>query len=120
MVGGDGFEPPYPEGTDLQSAAFNHSATRPHLVFILLKNLAGPQGFEPQLTESKSVVLPLHYGPMSHYVIHYTTYCILVNLTILVYAYILINQIQHYLKTLQDVDANNHNIYDLTSYPLIL
>ena len=25
--------------------------------------LAGPQGFEPRLTESKSVVLPLHYGP---------------------------------------------------------
>ena len=25
--------------------------------------VAGPQGFEPQLTESKSVVLPLHYGP---------------------------------------------------------
>jgi hypothetical protein len=24
---------------------------------------AGPQGFEPWLTESKSVVLPLHYGP---------------------------------------------------------
>ena len=27
------------------------------------KLLAGPQGFEPRLTESKSVVLPLHYGP---------------------------------------------------------
>ena len=25
--------------------------------------VAGPQGFEPRLTESKSVVLPLHYGP---------------------------------------------------------
>ncbi len=34
MVGGDGFEPPYPEGTDLQSAAFNHSATRPLIIFI--------------------------------------------------------------------------------------
>ena len=25
--------------------------------------MAGIQGFEPQLTESKSVVLPLHYVP---------------------------------------------------------
>ena len=29
--------------------------------------LAGPQGFEPWLTESKSVVLPLHYGPTVYY-----------------------------------------------------
>ncbi len=29
MVGRDGFEPSYPEGTDLQSVAFNHSATYP-------------------------------------------------------------------------------------------
>ena len=26
--------------------------------------MAGTQGFEPQLTESKSVVLPLHYVPI--------------------------------------------------------
>ena len=108
-MGEDGFEPPYPEGLDLQSNAFNHSATRPHLVFILLKNLAGTQGFEPQLKESKSLVLPLHYVPISHYVIHYTTYCILVNLTILVYAYILIDQIQHYLKILQYDNQENHD-----------
>jgi len=27
-------------------------------------DLAGPSGFEPELTESKSGVLPLHYGPI--------------------------------------------------------
>ena len=86
----------------------------------IVKDLAGTQGFEPQLTESKSVVLPLHYVPILHYTTHYTTYWVFVNLTILVYNYILINHIQRYLKTLQDLDANNHNIYDLTSYPLIL
>lgn len=31
MVEGDGFEPPNPEGTDLQSAAFSHFATPPQL-----------------------------------------------------------------------------------------
>ncbi len=30
MVEGDGFEPPNPEGTDLQSAAFSHFATPPN------------------------------------------------------------------------------------------
>jgi hypothetical protein len=30
MVEGDGFEPPNPEGADLQSAAFSHFATPPH------------------------------------------------------------------------------------------
>ena len=39
MVGEDGFEPPYSERTDLQSAAFNRSATRP--------NLVPPAGLEP-------------------------------------------------------------------------
>ena len=29
LVEEDGFEPPYPEGADLQSAAFNRSATPP-------------------------------------------------------------------------------------------
>ena len=29
MVEGDGFEPPNPEGADLQSAAFSHFATPP-------------------------------------------------------------------------------------------
>ncbi|CAL8896414.1 conserved hypothetical protein [Bacillus altitudinis] len=36
MVEGGGFEPPNPEGADLQSAAFSHFATPPHL-----KNSAG-------------------------------------------------------------------------------
>jgi hypothetical protein len=31
MVEGDGFEPPNPEGADLQSAAFSHFATPPHI-----------------------------------------------------------------------------------------
>ena len=30
MVEGDGFEPPNPEGADLQSAAFSHFATPPY------------------------------------------------------------------------------------------
>jgi hypothetical protein len=32
MVEGDGFEPPNPEGADLQSAAFSHFATPPEKV----------------------------------------------------------------------------------------
>ena len=32
MVEGDGFEPPNPEGADLQSAAFSHFATPPQKV----------------------------------------------------------------------------------------
>ncbi len=32
MVEGDGFEPPNPEGADLQSAAFSHFATPPKMV----------------------------------------------------------------------------------------
>jgi hypothetical protein len=31
MVEGDGFEPPNPEGADLQSAAFSHFATPPRI-----------------------------------------------------------------------------------------
>ncbi len=31
LVEGDGFEPPNPEGADLQSAAFSHFATPPYL-----------------------------------------------------------------------------------------
>ena len=30
LVEGDGFEPPNPEGADLQSAAFSHFATPPY------------------------------------------------------------------------------------------
>ena len=45
MVVGDGFEPPNPEGADLQSAAFSHFATPPHI-----KNkikMEEEEGFEP-------------------------------------------------------------------------
>ncbi len=42
MVEGDGFEPPNPEGADLQSAAFSHFATPPY------KNQMVPaRGLEP-------------------------------------------------------------------------
>ena len=46
MVEGDGFEPPNPEGADLQSAAFSHFATPP---YIILKNvlLVEDDGIEP-------------------------------------------------------------------------
>ncbi len=33
MVEGDGFEPPNPEGADLQSAAFSHFATPPKKIY---------------------------------------------------------------------------------------
>ena len=79
--------------------------------FRIVKELAGTQGFEPQLTESKSVVLPLHYVPVSHYLIHYTTYWIFVNLK---------DQIQLCLKNQQYEDRENHDNHDLTFYPLIL
>ena len=40
----------------------------PGLIFLTAqwvpKNQAGPLGFEPRLTESESVVLPLHQGPI--------------------------------------------------------
>ncbi len=34
LVEGDGFEPPNPEGADLQSAAFSHFATPPRRAFL--------------------------------------------------------------------------------------
>ena len=41
VVEGDGFEPPNPEGADLQSAAFSHFATPPH---IRIKKNGGGRG----------------------------------------------------------------------------
>ena len=41
LVEEDGFEPPYPEGSDLQSDAFNRSATPP---------LVHRRGIEPRLS----------------------------------------------------------------------
>ena len=46
MVEGDGFEPPNPEGADLQSAAFSHFATPPYIYSI--SQLKVPtRGIEP-------------------------------------------------------------------------
>src|SRR5690242_11028165 len=47
MMEGDGFEPPNPEGADLQSAAFSHFATPPHLEKIFLKKMVAQDGIEP-------------------------------------------------------------------------
>jgi hypothetical protein len=47
MVEGDGFEPPNPEGADLQSAAFSHFATPPHWRIITIKFMEEEEGFEP-------------------------------------------------------------------------
>ena len=52
MVEGDGFEPPNPQGADLQSAAFSHFATPP-VKECRLKDL------NPQPTDYKSVALPI-------------------------------------------------------------
>ncbi|BCE05694.1 hypothetical protein RSC2_03706 [Bacillus paralicheniformis] len=51
MVEGDGFEPPNPEGADLQSAAFSHFATPP--------KQCRPEDLNPQPTDYKSVALPI-------------------------------------------------------------
>ena len=42
MVEGDGFEPPNPEGADLQSAAFSHFATPPYSI-----KMVPARGLEP-------------------------------------------------------------------------
>ena len=51
MVEGDGFEPPNPEGADLQSAAFSHFATPPHIIVVLpalfFKTMVAQDGIEP-------------------------------------------------------------------------
>ena len=52
MVVGDGFEPPNPEGAELQSAAFSHFATPP-IGWCRRKDL------NPQPTDYKSVALPI-------------------------------------------------------------
>ena len=39
MVGEDGFEPPKSETTDLQSAPFGHSGTRPYKKVELVKGI---------------------------------------------------------------------------------
>ena len=57
MVEGDGFEPPNPEGADLQSAAFSHFATPPQN-----KKWCRPEDLNPQPTDYKSVALPIELG----------------------------------------------------------
>ena len=52
MVEGDGFEPPNPQGADLQSAAFSHFATPPVKECRL-------EDLNPQPTDYKSVALPI-------------------------------------------------------------
>ena len=48
MVEGDGFEPPNPEGADLQSAAFSHFATPPNIKnYISFSNMVEDDGIEP-------------------------------------------------------------------------
>ncbi len=54
MVEGDGFEPPNPEGADLQSAAFSHFATPP-IIYCLCRL----QDLNPQPTDYDSVALPI-------------------------------------------------------------
>ena len=50
-MGGEGFEPPNPEGTDLQSAAFDHFAIRPD--FLVSKNRKGIIHNTAHLKQSK-------------------------------------------------------------------
>jgi hypothetical protein len=56
MVEGDGFEPPNPEGADLQSAAFSHFATPPYSI---KKAWCRREELNPQPTDYKSVALPI-------------------------------------------------------------
>jgi hypothetical protein len=56
MVEGDGFEPPNPEGADLQSAAFSHFATPPEVIYF---NICRLQDLNPQPTDYDSVALPI-------------------------------------------------------------
>ena len=58
MVEGDGFEPPNPEGADLQSAAFSHFATPPHIIMSKTK-WCRREDLNPQPTDYKSVALPI-------------------------------------------------------------
>ena len=58
MVEGDGFEPPNPEGADLQSAAFSHFATPP-LSIQLVSLRCRREESNPQPTDYDSVALPI-------------------------------------------------------------
>jgi hypothetical protein len=58
MVVGDGFEPPNPEGADLQSAAFSHFATPP-LYYASASLTCRQEELNPQPTDYDSVALPI-------------------------------------------------------------
>ena len=55
MVEADGFEPPNPEGADLQSAAFDHFAKPPRSRCTWCRR----EDLNPQPTDYKSVALPI-------------------------------------------------------------
>ena len=57
MVEGDGFEPPNPEGADLQSAAFSHFATPPHIS----ENGAGDRSRTHDLLITSQLLYQLSY-----------------------------------------------------------
>ena len=59
MVEGDGFEPPNPEGADLQSAAFSHFATPPHIKEQIVSLWCRREESNPQPTDYDSVALPI-------------------------------------------------------------
>jgi hypothetical protein len=65
LVEGDGFEPPNPEGADLQSAAFSHFATPPHIM-MLKTRWCRLEDLNPQPTDYKSVALPIELNRQAY------------------------------------------------------
>jgi hypothetical protein len=61
MVEGDGFEPPNPEGADLQSAAFSHFATPPHIQFLFVSYGADERNRTPNLLITIQLLYLLSY-----------------------------------------------------------
>ncbi len=79
MVEGDGFEPPNPQGADLQSAAFSHFATPPVKECRL-------EDLNPQPTDYKSVALPIELS--RHNINSFTLFNYLYNLFYLITMFI--------------------------------
>lgn len=52
LVEGEGFEPSYSERTDLQSVAFNHSATPPHRTRNYAENLTCCQMYKREFAKN--------------------------------------------------------------------
>ena len=63
MVGEDGFEPSKRNVTDLQSAPFGHSGTRPYLIFIKFSG-AGGRTRTPDLLITNQLLYQLSYTSM--------------------------------------------------------